>query len=125
MKDGRELEEAVEEADLALLHAESAIQELVKTNEALKDHVVSLRSQNAKLQSDIDASHQSLQRMSSAELKLTKKFIENLQMDSKVKSLLIELKQEQQQTSSLRREVILLRGEVARLERQYGKNSRY
>ena len=67
----------------------------------------------------------STQHLTSAELKLTKKLIDSIQMDRQVKLLRGELKQEQQHSLGLNREITLLRGEVARLERRDGIGMRY
>ena len=125
MKEVRELEEALKGADLALLQAESAIRELVKVKETMHGQIESLVAENEALRSTMSAHFTSTQQLTSAELKLTKKLIDSIQMDRQVKLLRGELKQEQQHSLGLNREITLLRGEVARLERRDGIGMRY
>lgn len=112
----KEVEDALKGAAKDLLQVESTVRELVKVNETLQEQADSLKKENASLRSTISTNLAAKQEMSSAELRMTKKLIESLQMSSTVESLRGELNREQHQSSNLRREIRLLHGEVEYLK---------
>ena len=110
------MEDALKGAAKDLLQVESTVRELVKVNETLQEQADSLKKENASLRSTISTNLAAKQEMTSAELRMTKKLIESLQMSSTVESLRGELNREQHQSSNLRREIRLLHGEVEYLK---------
>lgn len=107
--------DALKGAAKDLLQVESTLRELMRANETLQEQADSLKKENTSLRSTLDSLLATKQQATNAELKMTKNLVDNMQLGATVESLHGELKQEQQQSLNLRREISLLRGEVNHL----------